>query len=273
MPLYKPILERFQEKYRVNLKTGCWDWLGAKAGMGYGKLGGERGTAMVIASRFSYEHFKGPIPDGMLVLHRCDNPGCVNPDHLELGDHEANMAEMRLKGRARLLSASQTGEAISRREQGQSVAAIARYLGVSRKTIDRALKMAEAGDIGGVGRSQIGSYVVLTEAQREEVKATLAQPYVSVMAVAKRFGIDRRTARNIRDGKSGSMASARAARRALTAEETDQIRSVNGISQQRLGELYSVAQTTISRVRLGRQTGDSQQREFASNPYLKGNIT
>lgn len=87
----------FHERYQVDPKTGCWLWIGATVTCGYGiwVAHGERN-----AHRGSWVMHNGPIPKGMHVLHKCDNPGCVNPDHLRLGTHQDNMRDLREKGRA-----------------------------------------------------------------------------------------------------------------------------------------------------------------------------
>lgn len=90
--------ERF-DRYVDKEHRECWAWLGATAGtMGYGRFWLNRGV--VQAHRFSYERYVGPIPMGMLVLHRCDNPKCVNPDHLFLGTDFDNLHDAMRKGRA-----------------------------------------------------------------------------------------------------------------------------------------------------------------------------
>ena len=84
--------------YTNQAARGCWEWTGYKNDKGYGvlNLGGER----ILAHRFAYK-LVAEIPDGMFVLHRCDNPGCVRVKHLFLGTKADNNADMTAKGRAR----------------------------------------------------------------------------------------------------------------------------------------------------------------------------
>lgn len=77
---------------------GCWIWTGAVHRDGYGVMGVGRGTQK-RAHRVSYEQFVGPIPDGMLICHRCDTPLCVNPAHLFAGTPQDNTRDMCAKGR------------------------------------------------------------------------------------------------------------------------------------------------------------------------------
>lgn len=98
------IESRFNEKWVPVTETGCWLWTAAVAGgaggmwYGYMSVGGKGGAAK-RAHRISYELYKGDIPNGMLVRHKCDNPLCVNPDHLELGTHKDNSSDMTERGR------------------------------------------------------------------------------------------------------------------------------------------------------------------------------
>lgn len=100
---------RLSGKYRAT-ESGCWQWLGATNGkqVPYGRLniaglfGGK--ATFARSHRVSWLVHKGVIPDGLQVLHKCDNPLCVNPDHLFLGTHDQNMADREQKGRNRPIS-------------------------------------------------------------------------------------------------------------------------------------------------------------------------
>ena len=80
-----------------NPLTGCIEWTGSSESKGYGQI--RIDGKLVKAHRFAWEIANGPIPAGMLVLHSCDNPRCVNPDHLRVGTHVDNMADMDARNR------------------------------------------------------------------------------------------------------------------------------------------------------------------------------
>ena len=73
-------------------RDGCWEWRGARGRGGYGLFW--HSGSNVTASRAAWVAANGPIPEGMVIRHRCDNPLCVNPDHLDIGTHGQNMMDM-----------------------------------------------------------------------------------------------------------------------------------------------------------------------------------
>lgn len=117
--------------------SGCWTWDAALPGT-YGHFGGR------LAHHVAYELFVEPIPihtgawrDGPRICHRCDNPSCVNPEHLFLGDHAANMADMSAKGRGRnrVLDEDLVREIRQRGDLGEDARKMAQEYGVSPTTI------------------------------------------------------------------------------------------------------------------------------------------
>ena len=94
---------------RVAITEGCWLWCGPVDSSGYGKLRIRFGFES--AHRMAWRVTHGPIPRGQFVLHRCDTPPCVRPDHLFLGTQGDNMRDMVQKGRARPRSGEANGQA------------------------------------------------------------------------------------------------------------------------------------------------------------------
>jgi hypothetical protein len=91
-------VERFLSKVKIDFrKKRCWEWTGWVCNSGYGSLLFRRKNTM--AHRVSYTLFVGPIPDGLCVLHKCDNKTCVRPTHLWVGTHQENTQDMIKKGR------------------------------------------------------------------------------------------------------------------------------------------------------------------------------
>lgn len=93
---------------------GCLEWAGARNGNGYGSVGSvrdEHGRSIVyLAHRVAWTIANGPIPEGMSVCHTCDNPPCVNPDHLFIGTNQDNVDDMVSKGRMPHLTAANLGK-------------------------------------------------------------------------------------------------------------------------------------------------------------------
>ena len=135
----RPIADRFWEKVDVRAKDECWPWTGATTFGGYGVLGsGGHDGAVVRAHRLSYELHFTPIPNGLVIRHKCDNPSCVNPSHLETGTQKENMQDSVRRGRAaapkRKISDSAVSEIIS---DSGTVRDIAQRYGISPGLVSR----------------------------------------------------------------------------------------------------------------------------------------
>lgn len=149
---------------RVDRSTDCWLWLGAKNDDGYGIVG-----HVGKAHRVAWELTNGKIPADQHVLHRCDNPGCVRPDHLFLGSNHDNVLDRHSKGRsanlfpagdahpARLrrgsphwaakLSDEAVREIRERREQGSTTVDLGRAFNVHPATISRIARRKWRGEV------------------------------------------------------------------------------------------------------------------------------
>ena len=139
MPTTPQIEELFWKK--VEKTDWCWEWTAARNSDGYGFycLYGK----LFRAHRLSWVFVHGPIPRGLCVLHKCDNPPCVNPGHLFLGTQKDNIRDCQMKGRK--AKGNQTGKAILTEQQvinirrlynqGRLQREIANQYGVAQRTI------------------------------------------------------------------------------------------------------------------------------------------
>lgn len=94
-----PLIGRLAHIGWDETNRGCWEWRGRRNDLGYAVMK-SRGK-QVRVHRVMWEMHNGPIPDGLVVRHKCDNPPCVNPNHLEIGSHLDNMEDMKTRGRSR----------------------------------------------------------------------------------------------------------------------------------------------------------------------------
>jgi hypothetical protein len=141
-PVRAPIdlASRIRDNVVVDSATGCWVWSLSRNEHrgGYGQLHINR--RLRRAHRISYEVFVGPVPRGMMVCHRCDNPPCCNPGHLYAGTPADNVRDMDERGRrvrCGKLSAEQAADIRARLACGDRLVDLAREFGVHRETIRR----------------------------------------------------------------------------------------------------------------------------------------
>lgn len=139
----KSLIERILGKIQSD-DSSCWIWTGALTRGDYGNMMIKKKTKR--AHRVSYELFVGPIPQGLHVLHRCDTPQCINPNHLFVGTQKENLADMRKKMRhiygekhhkVKISNAVKNWAIVTAKSGKLSQVEIGRQLGVSGTTICR----------------------------------------------------------------------------------------------------------------------------------------
>lgn len=149
-----PLEERLKSMATVNPKSGCWEWQGYKRN-GYGRtiIGSRKdGTRKFVAAhRIAYEVWNGEIPEGYEVCHKCDNPSCINPDHLFVGTRQDNIDDRERKGRnvvklgeeqarSKLTKKTVKDARWERAYKGTPFQQLADRYGVSKKTMQNAIK-------------------------------------------------------------------------------------------------------------------------------------
>lgn len=134
--------KNFRSKIVSKTSGECWNWGASFNNMGYGVFG-VSGKLTALAHRVAWTLRNGEIPDGLFVLHRCDNPACCNPDHLFLGTQKENLADCVSKGRTAMgerngtakLNEEKVIKAVKLRDSGLSHKKIGAVMGVSRQAI------------------------------------------------------------------------------------------------------------------------------------------
>lgn len=140
-----PLHELFFHRVAKRSDDECWEWQGSRTKQGYGKLQHE--TVTKLTHRIAYEFAFGDIPDGLVVRHKCDNPPCCNPSHLETGTYKDNMKDASDRGRAihgerspaAILTEDDVREIRWQYGQGVTISAMSRHYGVARATIRSAI--------------------------------------------------------------------------------------------------------------------------------------
>ena len=155
--------ERFWSK--VEKSIGCWVWLGGKDEYGYGRFGVGAQTTL-LAHRVAWILVNGEIKNGLLVLHSCDHPFCVNPSHLWLGTDQDNATDCARKGRT-----------------------------CKGKEKSKIMRLTAA-------RGEHASKVVLTEAKVRSIRSRIRQDGESQRSVARAFGVSPMTVNDILNGRT-----------------------------------------------------------------------
>ena len=142
-------LKRFWSKVTVLTPNECWEWVAGKDSKGYGVFSLKRKS--LSSHRISWIIHNGPIPvgegyHGTCVLHTCDNPSCVNPQHLFLGSAQDNMTDKVLKGR---------GSCGRGEQQGHSILTEAQVLNIKVLLLDKSITQKDIGNMFDVKRKVI----------------------------------------------------------------------------------------------------------------------
>ena len=171
--LHQSVAERFASKVDKNgpipahvpALGPCWVWAGSRGTGGYGTLHIAGTKRLARAHRVSWELHKGPIPAGLVVMHRCDNPACVNPGHLAVGTRSENMRDMAAKGRQwqqahpeRRRRGSQSNMAVTTEDTVRIIRRLGAY-GVPVKALSAAFGLSASG-IQGILKGTSWGHVV-----------------------------------------------------------------------------------------------------------------
>jgi hypothetical protein len=212
MYMGKSAAHRFEMQHRKT--DGCWLWSASTDTDGYGAFRGEYdGVIYKRAHRWSWAyHNKQHIPPGGHVCHKCDTPGCVNPDHLFLGDAEVNQADKMAKGRHRVQRGETAGRAKLTEAQARAILAdprpyttIAFDYGVTRMTVNDIKRRVSWQHITDVEIPPKPARVSPRKGKSDKITPEIVREIRTSKelgkALAERFGISQQHISGIRKGR------------------------------------------------------------------------
>lgn len=140
---------RFWNKVSKSSDDKCWEWTAHKTKYGYGMISMGLKYRPIQANRAAWILHNGAIPEGKYVCHACDNPGCVNPKHLWLGDPSDNVHDMIAKGRDKIRNGlgGASGDKNSRRKHPEAYPNWEKTSVLSDEKVDRIRSLAAAGEL------------------------------------------------------------------------------------------------------------------------------
>jgi len=214
MPKIKNYVTHFWSCLDTSDPDSCWEWPGTRAVAGYGVK--RMNYKLYLTHRLAYEYKNGPIPKGMYVCHKCDNPPCCNPSHLFLGWPQDNLRDAQQKGRMpkgeahkkSKLKDNDITQIKALANSNASRAELANRFGVSRGTIvdvlyGRTWKHIQTQDTTIKNRAT-GSNHPFSKLTSSDVKQIrrLQKEGRSQRSIAKQFGVSRGTIEAIIKGKT-----------------------------------------------------------------------
>lgn len=210
------LAERFYSHIVINKITGCWDWDGPPGKNGYGTFALTR-TNHKSAHKVSYLLTHNSIPEGLNVLHTCDNKICVRPDHLFLGTQQDNVDDMIEKGRANYVRGSDSGAAKlmeqdvltirQMADNGIQLRAIASIYNVDNSTISGIVKGKYWSHVGGPTQKSMkarGEKSGLSKLTEENVVSihTMNKAGINPQIIAEFYNVNKLTINNILRGNT-----------------------------------------------------------------------
>ena len=219
-----PTQDRFAAKFQRHADDECWPWTAGTNGAGYGMIWSPEFGRKILAHRYSYMIYSGPLGADELVLHSCDNPACVNPAHLRAGSYKANVADMDSRGRRNSntpkgeanCNARMTADAVVRLRQryvaGDPLSDLVRDFGCSENaladyTTGRSWKHVlgingcpTLADLKAEGARRRRNNAKVTDKDAADIRAALASGETG-RSVAARYGIHFATVSDIKLGK------------------------------------------------------------------------